>query len=222
MDVPHRRAGGLLGERLRLGVFELAEEALEVERIGAHAFRHLPLPHRARTVGVDLDAVLVRIAEVDRLADEVVGGAREADALAHGMRKPARETAPIGEQQREVEQARAAGRRLRARLLDELEQARVADAERRPAVVLRQHRQADRAAVVVERASEIGHRQMHRAHARGIRDRAHAATFGRSQLASASRSPCTSPWPVAWRTSSTSAPPATSNSASSITCATEL
>ena len=59
----------------------LGEEAVEVERPGAHP-PHLPLPERARAVPVDLDAVVVRVAQVDGLADEVVGGARQRHARA--------------------------------------------------------------------------------------------------------------------------------------------
>src|ERR1700733_4800650 len=66
-----RRLGLGLSERR-----ELARESLQVEREG----RHLELPVRAAPfvagpVTVDLDAVAVRVREIERLADEVVRGA---------------------------------------------------------------------------------------------------------------------------------------------------
>ena len=174
--------------------------------------RDLALPELARPVGVDLDAVPVGVAEVDRLADEVVGRARQAHALAHRVGDPEREAAPVRQQQREVEQPGAPGRRLRARHLDQLEQARTvrrrASRDRRPAPG--PSRPID-VAVVLERALEIGDREMHGAHAGGRRRSAcslrspHAAAI---QAASASRSPCTSSWPTGWRETCTSAPPA--------------
>ena len=166
VHVAHRRAIGLALERRRLGIVELAEQPVEIERVGAHALRDLALPELARPVVVDLDAVLVGIAEVDGLADEVVGGAREPHALAYGVREPARQAGPVGQQQGEVEEPRAPRRRLRARLLDELEQARPTSAERCAAVALREHGKADGLAVVGQRALEVGDRQVHRAHVR--------------------------------------------------------
>ena len=160
VDVAHRRAVGLARERLRLGVVELAQQAVDVERIGSHAGGDLTLPQLARPVVVDLDPVLVGVAEVDRLAHEVVGGAGEADALAHGVRQPARQAGPVGQQQGEVEESRPPRRGLRARLLDELQQARPVHAERRAVIALREHVEADRPAVVVQRALEVGDRQV--------------------------------------------------------------
>ena len=95
-------------ERLRLRVAELAEQAVEVERIGAHALGDLALPQLPRPVGVDLDAVPVGVAEVDRLAHEMVGRAGQAHALAHRVGDPAREAAAVRQQQGEVEEAGAA------------------------------------------------------------------------------------------------------------------
>ena len=143
-----------------------AEQPVEVERIGDQAGCDLSLPDLARAVVIDLDAVLVGVAEVDGLADEVVGGTREPHALTHGMREPARQAGPIGQQQREVEQARAPGRRLCAGLLDELQQTRLAGAERGATVALGQDVEADRPPVVVERAPEVGDGEVHGAHVR--------------------------------------------------------
>ena len=96
VDVAHHRAGRQAVERLRRRVVELAEEVVDVERQRRHPLGDLALPVLARAVPVDLDAVVVGVAEVERLADEVVGRARRA----------ARGRAP---------RARASGRGRRAR-----------------------------------------------------------------------------------------------------------
>jgi len=64
---------------------------------------------------------------------------------------------------RDVVEARVPGVRLRARLLDEAQHLGVG-AERRPAVAALEHAQPDLALPVVERAAEIGHRQLDGAH----------------------------------------------------------
>src|SRR5206468_5591445 len=92
------------------------------------------LPRLARTVPVELDSVLVGSAEMDRLADEVVGEADERNPLAGRVREPAGEVGALGDAQREVVEAGVPGRRPRTGLLDENEQLSVA-AERRMAVL---------------------------------------------------------------------------------------
>ena len=180
--------------------------------------RDLALPELARAVGVDLDAVAVGVAEVDRLADEVVGGARQ---RARGRARRARASGPgrpVGHEQREVEEAgvartpaaRPAPRRAPAGAV----RRRRATRGRRPA----RARSRPIAPVVVERALEVGDRQVDRAHVRCWDRHAHAsATCGRIQAASASRSPCVSSCPTGLAPSTcTSAPPAASSSASSL------
>ncbi len=112
--------------------------------IGAHGLGDLALPERARPVVVDLDAVAVGIAEVDRLAHEVVGRAGEADPRrAPRARASSARLRPVGQQQREVEEPGAARSGLRARHLDELEQALLAHAERRAPAPCVEHVEAD-------------------------------------------------------------------------------
>src|SRR4051794_34381423 len=67
-------------------------------------------PGVARAVAVDLDAVAVGVAQVERLADEVVGRARELHPAACRVLEPAGEPGAVRQQQREVEEtgARAA------------------------------------------------------------------------------------------------------------------
>ena len=76
VDVPDPRSHG---HPVRLGVcgLQLAEDAVEVERQGVHLQLAVGVaPLLARAVPVDLDPVALRVAEVERLADQVVGGAR--------------------------------------------------------------------------------------------------------------------------------------------------
>ncbi len=164
---------GLLGEaveRLRARVLELAEQALDVERQRRQARRDLPFPHLARLVPVDLDAVTVGVVEVQRLADEVIRQPGERDALAGGVRQPAREVGALGEQQREVKEPGVAARGTGPRLLDEHEQLALCDAERGAALPRLEHAQPDAGAVEAERALQVGHRQVNGADRRRGRD----------------------------------------------------
>ena len=91
----------------------------------------------ARAIGVDLDPVAVRVGEVERLADEVVGEAGERHPVAGRVREPAGEVGALGQQEGEVEEAGVADRGPRARLLVQDEQLAPAGAERGPAVAPR-------------------------------------------------------------------------------------
>jgi hypothetical protein len=170
VDVAHHRPVGQRVERLRAGVVELAQEAFDVERERRHPRRDLPLPELARPIPVDLDPVPVGIAEVDRLADEVVREPDDRLALARRMGEPAREVGALRHEQREVVEAGVPGRRPRARLLDQDEQLARARPERGAPVVDRERLQPQRVLVVVERAPEVGDAQLDRAEARARRD----------------------------------------------------
>ncbi len=63
-------------------------------------------PLGTRAVDVHLDAVPFRIGEVDRLADEVVGRAREMDFALRRVGEPGAQMAPAREQEGCVEEAR--------------------------------------------------------------------------------------------------------------------
>jgi hypothetical protein len=153
VDVAHDRRAGEAVEGLGRRIGELAEQALDVERPGAHPV-DVALPALAWPVPVDLDPVVVGVAEVDRLADEVVAQACEGDPLAGHVREPAREVGSLGEQEREVVEAGVVVRVRRARLLDEHDQLRVRT-ERRAAVRPCEQPQADGADPVVEGAIEV-------------------------------------------------------------------
>ena len=156
VDVAHVSAAGKPVERLRGGIVELAEEALDVERKGRQPLSDLALPELPRPVMVDLDPVPVRVAEVDRLADVVVGESDQGHAVARGVRQPAREVRALGHAQGEMEEAGEAVGRPRARLLDETEELGAVHTERCPAHAAVEDVQADRTLVVRDRPLEIG------------------------------------------------------------------
>ena len=96
VDVAHRRPVRQPGEgSSSLGA--LAEQVVEVERPACPSARR-PLPQLPRPVGVDLDPVVVGVAEVERLADGVVrrsgqldaARVRRARASCRGRRAPGR------------------------------------------------------------------------------------------------------------------------------------
>ncbi len=76
----------------------------------------------ARAVGVDLDAVPVGIAKIDRLADGVIREALDPSLIACRMREPARETRPIGDEQSDVVEAGVTVGGSRPRLFDEADE----------------------------------------------------------------------------------------------------
>jgi hypothetical protein len=89
----------------------------------------------------------------------VVGEAGERHLRARGVRQPAREVLALGEQDREVVQAGLARRRPRARQLAQAQELGPGGAEPRLAAALLEDVEADRAAVELERAVEVGDRQ---------------------------------------------------------------
>ena len=122
MDVADRRPVGQPVERLDRRIVELSEEALDVERQRRHALHDLSLPLLTRPVGIDLDAVPVRIAEVDRLAHRVVREPFDPSLVACSMREPAREARPVGHEQRNVIEAGVTVGRSRPGLFDEADE----------------------------------------------------------------------------------------------------
>ena len=103
----------------------------------------------------------VRVAQVERLADVVVGQADQRHTVARSVCQPRRQVGARRHQQGEVVEAGAAVGRYRPRLLDQVQQLCAAGAERGLGAVLAEQLQADRPAVVVEGALKVGDRQMH-------------------------------------------------------------
>ena len=103
VDVAHHRAGRR-ARRTAPSPGRRARGSRSSTSSGSVVIRWATLPSQplARPVGVDLDPVAVGVAEVDRLADEVVGEPLERDAVARGMREPAREVAALRHEEREV------------------------------------------------------------------------------------------------------------------------
>ena len=120
--MPHDGSVGQALEGLGRRVGQLAEEALDVERHRRHPLEDLALPELARPVGIDLDAVVVGIAEIDRLAHVVIGEALQLDLVARGVREPPREARAVGHEERDVVEARVPVVGLGAGLLDEADE----------------------------------------------------------------------------------------------------
>src|SRR5258708_19953956 len=79
----HVPEGSVAGELL-LGLVRNSQQPFEIQVVGADVQPAAwVLPFTARAVRIDLDAVSLRVVEVKRLADEVVGGAGERPALLH-------------------------------------------------------------------------------------------------------------------------------------------
>src|SRR5258708_21904544 len=77
----HVPEGSVAGELL-LGLVRNSQQPFEIQVVGADVQPAAwVLPFTARAVRIDLDAVSLRVVEVKRLADEVVGGAGERQAL---------------------------------------------------------------------------------------------------------------------------------------------
>ena len=95
VDVAERRACG--HPQVGLVIAHLGKEALQVERQGVHlevAAGDRPLC--PGTVAVELDPVVLRVGEVERLADEVVGGAGEPPARTDDAAQRTGEVGPFG------------------------------------------------------------------------------------------------------------------------------
>ena len=120
-------------------------------------------PLLARPVGVELDAVAVRIGEVDRLRDAVVGGALDRRAGHGEAAQRLREREPVREEQREVVQAGVAAGGLRGRVFDEHDEVRGVGAEHGRGLVLAADPEAERVLVEGDRAVEAGDGEMDRA-----------------------------------------------------------
>ena len=102
------------------------QQAVRVQRVGNHlqlAVAHRPL--RARPVAVDFDAVAIRIAQIDRLANAVVRPALQRPARLNHMPQPARQFNAIRHQHGEMVKPCGVLRlRRRTAHLDQLKQRR--------------------------------------------------------------------------------------------------
>ena len=146
--MPARQRGRRLGIR--------GEQVVDVERPRADAI-DLSFPETPRPVGVDLDPVVVGIAQVQRLAHEVIRSAGQLDAIADRMLHPAGQVAALGHEQREVEEAGVAVGRPHARLLDEAQELTAGGAQTRLTLAEPEQVEPDRLGVVGERSRQVRH-----------------------------------------------------------------
>src|SRR5215216_886920 len=131
----HSRAGRNALE-VELVILERAQYGRDVERNRRHPHElSLALPLGAWAVAIDLDAVPVGVAQVDRLADQVVRHALERDLRVCRICEPTGEVVARREEKREMEEARVARCRRRAGLLVQHEEVLGAGAEAGGAVV---------------------------------------------------------------------------------------
>jgi hypothetical protein len=176
MDVTERRAGrhrgvGLLPARLGEEIVEVERERRHLDRVA----RERPLLPRA--VAIQLDPIALGIRQVERLRDEVVGGAAQAPARAGDTSQSAGEVGARRDEEREVKEARGAGRtRRRVRIVHELDERCAVRAERRDAVDGRERFQADRRLVERAEALEVAGAQADGAEPRFRRQLTHRPT----------------------------------------------
>jgi hypothetical protein len=122
VDVAH--AGSVRHRRLRVLAPKLAEHSVEVQRQCVHLER--PVANRPllpRAIAVQLDAVALRVAQVEGLAHEVIGCAGESPAGLGDALQSARQVGAGGDQDRQMEEATGAVGAWRGiRLADQLDQ----------------------------------------------------------------------------------------------------
>ena len=141
----------------------IVHQRLEIERVGDHgqlAAAHWP--RIARPVAVDLDAVAVRVAEIQRLADAVVARAAERVAPSGEGCERAAERRAAGHQDGEVVQPGGALRLgASAWQLGQRQQRPRRRPERRALVGMLAQLHPRDLGVEPQRARQIGHRQRH-------------------------------------------------------------
>ena len=84
---------------------DLADDRVDVERIGFLIDFAVAAPRLARPVGIDLDAVAFGIVEIDGFAHIMIGGAGDGHADFRGMQNPAGEVGARRHQERDVIEA---------------------------------------------------------------------------------------------------------------------
>ena len=153
-----RHAVGTGRDRLRL-----ACQRVEVQRQRRHPHPSVGVPPLARAITVDLDAVSLRVAEVERLADQVVGRAAQPPPGADQAVQGPGQVEAAGHEDREVEQPGAPRRPPRSvRTARQLDQRRAIHAESHGVAVTAKLTQAERPLVEAAGRREVGHDEAHR------------------------------------------------------------
>ena len=101
--------------------------------------------------------MVVGVAQIERLADEVVRGAGQLDPVADRVLHPAGQVAALGHEQREVEEPGVPVGGTCARLLDQVQQIAATRTQARLTAADAEHVEPDRLGVVRERPREICH-----------------------------------------------------------------
>ena len=161
VHVADREAFGRVAARL-LTRHRLDKPA-HVERPGEHPHAlagRRGRPALPRAVRVELDSVVVRIREVDRLGYAVVGGAVDRGGGCAEARDRPRELLARGVQQGEVKEPGVAAGRPGGDLLDEDEEDLAAGAERSGPILATVGRQTERVAVERDGAIDVRDGQM--------------------------------------------------------------
>ena len=175
VDMSHAGTGRHAGARVLPA--ELAEHAVEVEWERVHLQDAVAdRPPIARAVAVELDAVALGVAQVESLADQVVGGARQAPAGLGDALQGAGEIGAARHHDREVEEAAGAARpRRRVRISRQLHDRAPTvpiRSEANHSVLLAELRKPDCVPVEAAAAVGVGDRQAHGPHRGAGIDRA--------------------------------------------------
>ena len=104
--------------------------------------------------------MLVRVAEVQSLADEMIREPGERHPITSAMGEPAGQVDALGNQQGEVVEPGVPTGRTCSPLLDQHQERTSTGAERHPRAVAIEHLHADGSAVELERALDLGHGEM--------------------------------------------------------------
>ena len=149
-----RRPGRICGE----GVLarDGREQGVEVQRGRAAGVAEVGGPLALGAIGGELDAVAVRVGQVDRLVGAVVGGALDRGLGDREADRGAGEFLAGGVEQRVVVEAGVAPRWAGLRVLDELENNELAVAERGGRALVGVHAQAEGGLVPGDGAVEVG------------------------------------------------------------------
>src|SRR5579883_1533254 len=174
MDVPQISTRGQTGPWLSRAI-GLGQQAPDVNRVGCHP--HLiavPVPLSAWSVTIDLDAIPIRVRQIQRLADEVVSLTRQRIAQVEEMSEPAAEVRSGGHQNSEVVEASGENRpRPRPGLLGQKEERHPGDAQDRIFPRLLQDSEPHHLGIKLQRAIEVGNGECNGADLSGRVDRVH-------------------------------------------------
>ena len=162
MHVAHGRAGGhpRPGDRAARAHHVGAIERQRVHRqLGA-----ISLPGCSRAVCVDLDSQAVRVAEVERLAHEVIGRTGPDTQAGEVLEEPS-QCRPVRQENREVIQPEQSTRGRGAGTLLEFDEGEwsALGTENGHPLVLSQHPEPEHALIIGQRAAQLGHLQPHHA-----------------------------------------------------------